>query len=308
MSAGVLGRVLVLGGGPDAERAVSLRSSAAVAEALRGRGFAVEYRVVDRLDAAGLAELPGDVVVPVLHGSWGEGGGLQDLLEASGRAFVGCGARAARIAMDKAATKLAAARVGVRTAAAAIVHPGDAGCPLALPVVVKPVHEGSSVGLHVCRTAEQWAAAHAEVVAHAATRAAMVEEFVPGREVTVGLLGPKEDLTALPVVEICPAEGLYDYAAKYERQDTRYIVGPAMSGATISRLAEAAVAVGRAIGVRHLSRVDFIVPEGGEPMLLEVNTMPGFTATSLLPKAAAGAGMDFGTLCERLVRLALQDG
>lgn len=303
-------RVLVLGGGPDAEREVSLASSQAVAGALaKGGRYRVEYQVIGRLTADELEKLPGDVVFPVLHGAFGEGGPLQDLLDAGGRPYIGCGPSAARRAMDKMGTKLAGALERVPTADACVLDVTDAVCPLPLPVVVKPNNEGSSVGLHVCKTVQAWDAAHAavrdDVKAHPG-RAYVVERMIAGRELTVGVVGHPGRLEALPIVEIAPAAGVYDYAAKYQRSDTRYTVGPELPAGVAERMSAWAVAVGHRLGVRHLSRVDFMLPEGGEPMLLEVNTMPGFTATSLLPKAAAATGLDLPALCAHLVDLALE--
>lgn len=299
-------RVLVLAGGPDAERAVSLASAKAVAAALRER-YAVEYHEIDRPDAASLAALPGDVVFPVLHGRWGEGGPLQDLLEADGRPYVGSGPRAARLAMDKLASKLAAARCGVTTAAAGVLNADDPTPPIDLPVVIKPVFEGSSVGLHICRDLDGWDAAVRAVRADGRTDVYMVERFVAGREVTQPLVEIEGVLTAMPAVEIVPAAGSYDYAAKYERTDTRYVVGPELPPGVAERMASASLAIARAMGVRHLARVDFILPAGiggCEPSFLEINTMPGFTATSLLPKAAATRGLDMPGLCALLVEAA----
>lgn len=292
--------VLVLGGGPDAERPVSLASSRAVAEALGGGGaFDVEYRVIDRIDGSALAALPGDVVFPVLHGAFGEGGPLQDLLEADGRPYVGSEPGPARLAMDKMATKLVAAGLGMRTPEAAIVNPADDACPQGLPVIVKPIHEGSSVGLCVCRDESDWARA----VAAGSDRPMMVERFIGGRELTVGLL----DGSPLPTIQIIPAHGLYDYDAKYDRDDTRYVVGPDLDAGVERAMQRDAVRLARALGVRHLARVDFILDEQGMFHLLEVNTMPGFTAHSLVPKATAKTGIDMPELCARLVSMAVRD-
>ncbi|MBX3409635.1 MAG: D-alanine--D-alanine ligase [Phycisphaeraceae bacterium] len=300
--------ILVLGGGPDAEREVSLRSSKAVAEALAQRGHTVHNNVINRLTGPELATLPGGVVFPVLHGGWGEGGPLQDLLEADGRPFVGCGAASARLAMDKFATKLIAAALGVPTAPAAMVNPADRGLPLSAPAVFKPVHEGSSVGLHVCRDDVALAAAHEAVLADIAAnpgRVYMIERAIlGGRELTVGVL----DGHALPIVEIIPAGGVYDYTAKYASPDTRYTVAPHLPEGLGEAITAHALSLARAIGVRHLCRIDFILGADGVPWLLEVNTMPGFTGQSLLPKAAAHAGIGFGELCERLAAMAVRDG
>jgi D-alanine-D-alanine ligase len=300
--------ILVLGGGPDAEREVSLVSSRFVAESLATiTGLTVRREVIGRLSLPELRALPGDVIFPVLHGGWGEGGPLQELLEQDGRPYVGSGPGAARIAMDKCATKLAAAGLGIPTAPSAILNTDDDGCPIELPVVVKPVHEGSSVGLHICRTREDWDKALAAVKTDRArfpARVYMIEQAVlGGRELTVGVL----DGSALPIIEIRPESGVYDYQAKYHRADTRYTAAPDLPGGVAERLREDAESLAEAIGVRHLARADFILDASGQPWLLEINTMPGFTDHSLLPMAAGHAGFSFAQLTRRLVEMALRD-
>lgn len=299
--------VLVLGGGPDAEREVSLASATAVGDALESTGrFEVHRRTIDRLTGAELAALPGEVVFPVLHGGWGEGGPLQDLLEADGRPFVGSGAAASRWAMDKVATKFTALREGIPTTVTFALDPRDPVCPIAFPVVVKPVHEGSTIGLYVCRDDRQWAAARVEIAAEfsrGVRRAYMVEPFVQGRELTVGLL----DGAALPVIEIKPADGLYDYEAKYHRDDTRYILDPDLPAGVGETIKRHAANLARALGVRHLARADFILDVAGTAWLLEINTLPGFTGHSLVPMAAAHAGIPLPELCTRLVDMAVRD-
>jgi D-alanine-D-alanine ligase len=300
--------VLVLGGGPDAEREVSLWSSKAVADALTSLGrYRVRYEVIGKLTTPQLAKLPGEVIFPVLHGGWGEGGPLQDLLEADGRAFVGCGPSAARLAMDKLATKMAAAKAGIPTAPSAIFNPTDDGCPLPYPVVVKPTHEGSSVGVHFVRTPDQWPRTHAAVVKDQKEhpgRVYMIEHAIlGGRELTVGLL----DNQTLAPIEIIPAVAFYDYAAKYTSDETKYQVAPTLPAGVTEQISQAATLLCRAMGVRHLARVDFIFDKQDTPWLLEVNTMPGFTSHSLLPMAAKHAGMSFAELSNRLVELALRD-
>lgn len=304
--------VLVLGGGPDAERAVSLDSASSVAQALRDAGCTVHHETIDRPTLDELRALPGELVFPVLHGAWGEGGPLQDLLEADGRPYVGSGPRASRLAMDKLATKLVASRLGIPTPEAVALNVRDSVCPLGLPVVVKPVHEGSSVGLHLCWDDAGWAAAVDDVrrAAQASPgRVCMAERLIRGRELTVGLLAREGGATlgALPVIEIVPAAGPYDYSAKYERDDTQYRVGPDLPdgvGERISRDAERLAAV---LGVRHLARVDFLLDAGDRPWLLEINTMPGFTSHSLLPMAARALGLDMPALCRSLVEASLAE-
>lgn len=300
--------VLVLGGGPDAERAVSLESARAVAEALRASGgYEVEHRQIERVGPEELSAWAWDVAFPVLHGPWGEGGPLQDVLEAVGRPYVGSGPVAARLAMDKMATKLAAAGAGVLTPPACVLRRDDPSPPLPFPFVLKPVHEGSSVGLHVVRCERCWAQALAAVcqdMARHAGRVYIAERFVPGRELTVGVL----DGQPLPVVEIIPAEGIYDYQAKYARDDTRYVVAPPLPPHVSERLQRDAVALAQALGVRHIARADFRLDAQGQPWLLEINTMPGFTAHSLVPMAARHVGLDMPALCRRLVQCAWRDG
>lgn len=296
--------VLVLGGGPDAEREVSLKSASRVAAGLRAAGnYAVEERTIDAISASELRALPGDAIFPVLHGPFGEGGPMQDLLEQDGRPYVGCGPGAARLAMDKLATKMIAAQGGALTARACAFNPRDVGLPIPLPVVVKPVFEGSTIGLFVCRTEAQWRRAHEETAR--AGRPAMIEAFVTGREITVGALEREGRLTALPIIEITPAEGLYDYEAKYTRDDTTYALNPSLPGRASAQASEAAIRLAESIGVRHLARADFIVDPQGRAWLLEINTMPGMTDHSLVPKAAAASGMDMGALCSHIVACAL---
>ncbi|TVQ64122.1 MAG: D-alanine--D-alanine ligase [Phycisphaerales bacterium] len=306
-------RVLVLSGGPDAEREVSLRGGAAVAQALRDANefevreetLAPEFAQRPLDDMAGaLRAIPADVVWPLLHGPFGEGGPLQDVLERDGRPYVGSRPRAARRAMDKMATKLVAARLGIATGEACAFNPRDHACPLALPVVLKPVFEGSTIGLHVCKDEGAWR--HAREESSGAGRPCMVESFLPGREITVGLLQREGAWSALPIIEIAAQDGLYDYEAKYVRNDTRYIVDPPLPPGAADAARDASLRLAQALGVRHVARADFIVPEaGGPPSLLEINTMPGFTDHSLVPMAARAAGLEMSVLCAAIVRAAL---
>lgn len=299
--------VLVLGGGPDAEREVSLNSARGVAEGLRAGGtYEVIERTIDRLSLDELRALPGDCIFPVLHGAFGEGGPLQDLMEQDGRPYVGCGPGAARLAMDKLSTKLLAARAGIPTAEACVFNPRDEGCPLPLPVVLKPVHDGSSVGLHIVRDAAAWARASESArqdVRERVGRAYLVERFISGTELTC----PVIDGHAMPIINIRPKEGVYDFEAKYRRGDTQYVVNPELPRGVAEEVKHHAVRLFRTLGCRHLSRVDFLLDGQGQVWMLEINTMPGFTASSLVPKSAASVGIDMPRLCERLVGMALRD-
>lgn len=298
--------VTVLMGGPDAEHDVSLQSGSRVAEALAGfDDLVVRRRVLPRTTppdrdalAAMLDEDACDVVFPVLHGPWGEGGPLQRMLESIGRPFVGCGAEAAAIAMDKLASKRAAAIAGLPTPDAVELMDGR-DIPLEVPYVIKPVDEGSSVGVRFVHDAGDAAPAIAEL--RPSHRRLMAESFVRGRELTVGIL----DDRTLPVIEIVPTTTFYDYEAKYLRDDTRYVVDPGLPEGVATTIAESSLSLHRAIGARQLSRVDWLLetPEDGSPprcWFLEVNTMPGMTSHSLVPMAAAAIGIDFPTLCRSL--------
>jgi D-alanine-D-alanine ligase len=201
--------------------------------------------------------------------------------------------------MDKAATKTMAARAGVPTPRSRVLRRGDE-LDLEPPVVIKPSNDGSSVDLFVCNDRDD--VDRALATAFSRRELMLAEEFIRGREITVGWLHG----SALPIVEIVPAEGLYDYEAKYVRKDTRYVLDPELPAGVAERAQAATVEVCRAGGCRHISRVDFMVDDRG-PWMLEVNTMPGMTDTSLVPKAAAHAGMPFPLLCRRLVEYGLAD-
>jgi len=314
--------ISVLAGGPDAERDISITSAKAVHAALRQAGLDAELHTIDRPTHDDLRPLIHNTTVfPVLHGPWGEGGPLQSLLETLAVPYVGAGPAAARLAMDKLATKLAAAATGLHTAPAAVLNPADDTPPLPYPLIIKPTHEGSSVGLHICHTPADFANALASIrdpgphqtpeISNANLRVPptyLIERLITGRELTVPLLDTGSGLAPLPPIEITPASGTYDYAAKYERDDTRYTVAPSLPPALADRLNQDALALARALDLRDLARVDFIVTQEGVPTLLEVNTMPGFTPTSLLPKAAAHAGIPMPELCRTLVAAARTRG
>jgi len=293
-------RVLVLGGGPDREREVSLNSAAQVAAALREAGHATLERDVLPDDLSALDEAF-DVVFPVLHGPWGEGGPLQRILESRDLPFVGCGSRAASIAIDKVATKHAIASLNIALPEHQVVTDHEV-LTLRPPAVVKPIDDGSSVDVTICRTKDQM---HAAIDRNRRGRAAlMVERFIEGREMTVGIL----DGLALPAIEIVPAEGFYDYQAKYSRSDTQYRFDLDLPATVIERMQHDAQAVFAQLGCRDLSRIDFIVDGHGKAWFLEVNTLPGFTTHSLLPMAARRIGIEMPNLCDRLVRLAHRRG
>lgn len=307
--ANALPTLLILAGGPDAEREVSLLSAAAITDALRASGrWVVHHQVIDRPTLADLRAMPGDVIWPALHGPWGEGGGIQDLLELDGRPYVGCRPHAARLAMDKVATKFFAQAAGARCAPTAVFNPRDEGCPLPFPIVLKPIFEGSTLGLHIVRNSAEWPAAR-----DAAARSGkpyLIEPFIKGTEITAGMIDRGEGqgrLSTLPLIRITPADGLYDYEAKYTREDTRYEVDPPIDRSITQHIGEVTARITQSMGVRHLCRADYILDDEGTAWFLEVNTMPGFTSHSLVPKAARHVGIEMPELCAGLVERARSD-
>ncbi|MHC4992072.1 MAG: D-alanine--D-alanine ligase family protein [Planctomycetota bacterium] len=292
-------QVLVLMGGPDAEREVSLMSGREVATALRETNrYDVVEQVIDRPTARELAGMGGDVIFPVLHGQWGEGGGLQRELEAIDAVYVGSGPESSALAMNKLATKTLLCQHDVASPPARELRPDDR-CDLDPPLVVKPVDDGSSVDLCVCRTREEVTRARAELHPHRPRL--MVERFVAGRELTVGIALDE----VLPLIEIVPADGLYDYAAKYEREDTGYTLDPPLPDGVAEECRRVAMVAFRRLGCRDIARADFIL-EGTTAWFLELNTMPGFTTHSLVPMAARHAGTPLPELCARLVQAAVR--
>lgn len=293
--------VAVLMGGVSSEREVSLRSGQAVVKGLEAAGYAVTPVILEREAVGGLP--PGtEAVFLALHGGYGEGGGVQADLDRLGIPYTGAGAAASRLAMDKIATKRRLAAHGVPTAEYEVLAPGATTTRLPLPVVVKPPREGSSVGISRVLSSGAWAPALAR--ARQCDPEVLVERYIAGREMTVGVVGGE----AYPVVEIIPAGGWYGYEAKYVTGDTVYafLDAPA-DGAIEARCRALAMRTVEALGVRGLGRVDFRVDAAGACFVLELNSLPGFTATSLLPKAAARAGVGFSALCARIIELAACD-
>lgn len=292
-------RVAVLMGGPSSEREVSLRSGAAISSALRGLGY--DVRDVDVVSTR--VELPDDAEVAfiALHGTFGEDGTLQAQLEERGLPYTASGVAASRMAFDKIASKQLFDRHGIPTPRWEVLANGRSPS-LPLPVVVKPPREGSSVGVTIVREETQWPAA-AETVARMGQEV-LVEEFIEGRELTVGIVGGQ----VLPVIEIRPHSGAYDYRSKYTQGETDYLAPAPISEPATKVCQKFAIEVFRALGCRGMGRVDIRLTPDDRPFVLELNTIPGFTETSLLPKAARCAGIEFPELCERILNLAALDG
>jgi D-alanine-D-alanine ligase len=293
-------KITVMLGGPSAEREVSLRSGAAVAQALRSLGHEV-----DELDpqSEDWHLSPGTkVVFLALHGTYGEDGTVQRRLEEVGVPYTGCDAEASRVAFDKVLTKERCAAGGIPTAPYVLLQSPGASWPRGWdpPVVLKPVCQGSSVGLQFVERISDFGAALAEALRYDSR--VLMEEKIPGREATVGILGDE----VLPLVEVRPRAGVYDYRTKYTAGSTEYLCPAPFDPETTARVREAGLAAFRAIGGRDYARVDVMVRPEGEPVVLEVNTLPGMTETSLLPKAAAAVGIGYAELCQRMVDLALR--
>ena len=299
--------ILVAAGGISAEREVSLQSGRAVAEALETRGHRVRLADINPLHTEPLDDPAIDVVFIAMHGAFGEDGGMQQCCRDRGLAYVGSGPHASELAMDKAASKQAFRKAGLDTPDWVVVEEfNDAArqrqllrAP-GLPCVLKPVDGGSSVDIVIAHTAAQRADALGDLLDKYAR--ALVERYVDGREFTVSVL----DEQALPVMEIRVRRGFYDYTAKYEDGATEYILDHGLDDQASQLLKSAALTAHRALGCRDLSRTDFRVDANDRIWVLETNTIPGFTSHSLLPKAAAAAGIAFADLCERLVGMALQ--
>ncbi|MDX9866937.1 MAG: D-alanine--D-alanine ligase [Kiritimatiellia bacterium] len=293
-------RIAVMMGGTSSERAVSLRSGEAVVAGLREAGFDAVPVV---LDADRIDTLPSGVeaVFLALHGGYGENGGVQCDLDRLGLPYTGPGAAASRIAMDKIATKRVLEAAGVPTPAFEVLPRGMEKFSLPLPVVVKPPRDGSSVGVVKVTSAAAWPAALEQARARDPQGEVLVEAYIGGREWTVSVL----DGEALPVVEIEAPGGWYGFTEKYTSGTTRYTFPEAVEDAPLAAQCRVlALLAYQAVGCRGVSRVDFRVTPAGETFVLEINTIPGFTATSLLPKAAARAGLSFPALCARLIATA----
>jgi len=290
-------KIFVLFGGCSNEREVSLDSGRNVTEALASLG---RYEVIgvdlkaDSLDGVDLAQA--DKVYIALHGGWGESGGVQEALNKLKIPYTGPGAKASRLAMDKIATKRILDAANIPTAKWATVADGEDDCPLALPAVVKPPRDGSSVGISKVASADEWPRALAAARAAQGGRGeVLVEAFVPGRETTVGMIGGR----ALPAIEIVTPSGWYGYEDKYLSDKTRY---PFLEDAALcARLEDLAARAYRAMGCRGVARVDFRVDPAGNCYVLELNTSPGFTAHSLVPKAGMKTGLTFAEVCEKIL-------
>jgi len=298
-------RIAVLAGGIGTERDVSIQSGMCVAQALTEAGFNVVTADIrpDYLDI--LQDGSVDLFFPALHGQFGEDGRLQQILEDRSLLYAGSGPEASRLAFDKMASKNLFEEAGIATPAAIEFSPETDTRKLEEQLrnfrdkfVVKPVRQGSSVGISIVSTAEE-AIDAAQKTFHEFGDC-MIEEFVPGREVTVGILCEQ----ALPIIEIRSKSSFYDYHAKYVDEQTEFLFDTIADPAVTANINQAAMDCFQKLGCRHFGRVDFILTDDGTAFALEVNTIPGFTSHSLLPKAAAKTGLAMSDLCTRIIETA----
>jgi D-alanine-D-alanine ligase len=296
-------RITVLAGGPSRERPVSLVSGKYVAEALKAAGFTVTLADITPDDLSAL-DLPADVIFPVLHGRFGEDGELQEILEKRGLTYCGSGAAACRITMDKNKSKRRMVELEIPTPAYDVAEtvadiPRVTAC-WPIPVVVKPIEEGSSFGVTIVKRAEGFQQVVRETLDKYGPT--MVEEFIDGRELTVGILADK----ALPIIEIRASRGFYDYEAKYTDSGTEYTFIEDLPKVLYDQIQDMSVRSAAGLGLRDFCRIDWRLDGENRPFFLEANAIPGFTDHSLLPKAAKQAGLDMVKLCKTLVEMALR--
>ncbi|MCC6423526.1 MAG: D-alanine--D-alanine ligase [Phycisphaerales bacterium] len=290
-------RITVLRGGPSAEREVSLVSGGAVANGLRQMGHLVFESDITPDHLAALDQ-PADLVFPVLHGAWGESGELQEILEGRKLPFVGSGSAASRLGMNKAQTKLAWELNGLPTPSYQVLSRQNRSADIPVPCAVKALDSGSSIDVYICHTSAE---AHKAIDAILAKQdQVLVEQFIKGPELTIGLLEEEP----LAPIRIVAKRAFFDYEAKYRSSDTEHRFDTGLPAEVVESCRQLAKKANEIVGARDLSRIDLMLDEKNNPYLLEINTLPGFTPKSLLPEAAAHAGIAFGPLVDRLARRA----
>ncbi|MGO4888155.1 D-alanine--D-alanine ligase [Anaerobacillus sp. MEB173] len=303
-------KIAVLYGGTSAEREVSLSSGKGIIEALKNKGHevvGVDFHP-DRL--SDIIGLNADMIYIGLHGRFGEDGRIQGLLDMLGIPYVGSGVLGSALAMDKAKSKTFFAKAGIRVAKEKVLYRYNYdrtqfAHDLGYPVVVKPNQEGSTIGLTIANDEDELLGGIDEAFKFDET--VLLEEFISGKEVTVAVMGNKGDVKALPVVEIVPKNAFYDYESKYAPGMSEHIVPARLADQMTERLQRDAQLAHEVLGCDIYSRVDFIVPhDGSEPVILEVNTLPGMTPTSLYPDAAREIGLSYDDMIEKLIQLSLK--
>jgi D-alanine-D-alanine ligase len=301
-------KIGVLMGGRSTEREISLKSGRAMEASLRRQGCQVAAIDVTENAAHEIRQEKIELAVIALHGRFGEDGAIQGLLEIMGIPYTGSGVLASAIGMNKSMTKRLLQYHGIPTPRFALVRRTDRPDSLQselpagfdLPVVVKPTTQGSTVGVTIVRDSGQIPAAYADAFRYDAE--ILIEEYIQGHEITAGIVEEE----ALPLIEIVPKEEFYNFEAKYTKGMTEYIIPARLSKEITREVQRLALKTHQALGCEGYSRVDFRVDPQGRPYVLEINTLPGMTETSLLPKAALAAGMDYDALVARLVKTALK--
>lgn len=302
--------VAVVMGGPSAEREVSLNTGAAIANALREYGYTnvVEIDLDPRNFGKQLAESKAEVVFNAVHGLYGEDGRLQTLLEIREMPYTGSGMIASVSCMDKVITKRMLRDAGISTPACLIVNKKESGIKekimqrFSLPVVIKPASQGSSIGVEIVKEEKQLDEALANAFKY--SRDILVEEFIGGKELTVSMMQKDGEVVALPVIHIAPHSGMYDYHSKYTKGATEYICPADLDEETTKKVQEISKQAYEVLGCSGVARADVMLDEEGNGYVLEINTVPGMTATSLVPKAAAAAGISFPELCHIILQSA----
>ncbi|MEG1839948.1 MAG: D-alanine--D-alanine ligase [Raoultibacter sp.] len=303
-------RVALLAGGISGEREISLASGQGAAQALQEAGFLVTVLdPADKNDLKTLIEGPFDVAFVCLHGKYGEDGTIQGLLEIIGLPYIGSNVWSSALAIDKAKSKLFYERAGIPTPKAINLRSAEEKSVASLLAyvgnrcVVKPSTEGSALGVFIVEGEAQ--VRDAIDKAFAIDTEVLVETFVAGTELTVAVLG-NENPVALPIIEIVPINEFYDYESKYAPGGSKHICPANISAQATKRVQDLAVAAHKTLECSGISRTDIIMDDAGECWVLETNTIPGMTGTSLLPDAGRAAGIEFPELCTRLVQLALE--
>ena len=302
--------VAVVMGGPSAEREVSLNTGAAIANALREYGYTnvVEIDLDPRNFGKQLAESKAEVVFNAVHGLYGEDGRLQTLLEIREMPYTGSGMIASVSCMDKVITKRMLRDAGISTPACLIVNKKESGIKekimqrFSLPVVIKPASQGSSIGVEIVKEEKQLDEALANAFKYSSD--ILVEEFIGGKELTVSMMQKDGEVVALPVIHIAPHSGTYDYHSKYTKGATEYICPADLDEETTKKVQEISKQAYEVLGCSGVARADVMLDEEGDGYVLEINTVPGMTATSLVPKAAAAAGISFPELCNIILQSA----
>ena len=298
-------KIGVLAGGTSSERDISIKSGNAVFEGLRRVGLDVLFLDVREEDFSTVISRSGiEMAFIALHGRFGEDGTVQRMLDNAGVPYTGSGPAASKLALDKLLSKEVFSKEGIMVPEYGVTTSGKEieSLPVRSPCVIKPRYEGSSMGLSTVFSDDLMAAAIDRALIFG--NEIIVERFIPGREITVGIL----DDRPLPIVEIITSAGIYDFEAKYDSSDTRYVVPAQIDDATYLKAQETGLKAHLALGCRDFSRVDIRLSDSGEPFVLEVNTIPGLTERSLLPMAAKADGMDFSELCVKMLCGALKRG